>query len=253
MADTDDDVTEAHDQRMTVHILTHVPEHQPREDDPHYNLFNQAKARMKRQGLWKCAINDDYCGGNIELHHSHIEFSQVGSEDLNRVNEAFGLSLANDDAFQSWIESPGNLEALCEVHHRTHYGVHVLPGPLWEPLRYRKANAKPAAEFVTDAELAAATGKPGKETTTKTTKVTTKASPAGHTHTATDTKTETKLEVGHHTVDDKVATEHEEEKHKVPVKAAKATKAAAPAADHDHKVPEQRDKPGLLDRMFGRD
>ncbi len=128
MADTDDDVTEAHDQRMTVHILTHVPEHQPREDDPHYHLFNQAKARMKRQGLWKCAINDDYCGGNIELHHSHIEFSQVGSADLKRVNDAFGLHLEKDDDFQAWIESPGNLEALCEVHHRTHYGVHVLPG-----------------------------------------------------------------------------------------------------------------------------
>src|SRR5215471_3209918 len=153
MADTDDDVTEAHDQRMTVHILTHVPEHQPRESDPHYHLFKAAKARMKRQGLWKCAINDDYCGGNIELHHSHIEFSQVGSEDLDKVNHAFGLHLDNDDDFQSWIESPGNLEPLCEVHHRTHYGIHVIPGPLWEPLRYRKANAKPSAEFVTADEV----------------------------------------------------------------------------------------------------
>ena len=243
MADTDDDVTEAHDQRMTVHILTHVPEHQPRENDPHYHLFNQAKARMKRQGLWKCAINDDYCGGNIELHHSHIEFSQVGSEDLNRVNEAFGLHLAGDDAFQSWIESPGNLEALCEVHHRTHYGVHVLPGPLWEPLRYRKANAKPAAEFVTAAELEAQTGEPVKATTKRTTKTTTSATKAG-TKTETDTKAETKVTVGGKTVEEHV------EKSKVEDKSP-----AVPhqRADHAHHEEKHEDKPGLFGRMFGKD
>jgi hypothetical protein len=242
MADTDDDVTEAHDQRMTVHILTHVPEHQPREDDPHYHLFNQAKARMKRQGLWKCAINDDYCGGNIELHHSHIEFSQVGSEDLKRVNEAFGLHLEKDDEFQAWIESPGNLEALCEVHHRTHYGVHVLPGPLWEPLRYRKANAKPAAEFVTAAELEAQTGEDVKATTKRTTKTTTRATKAG-TKTETDVKDETKVVVGGKTVEDHVEKTKTEDK-AAPVPHQRHTET------HAHK---EEDKPGLFGRMFGKD
>jgi hypothetical protein len=239
MADTDDDVTEAHDQRMTVHILTHVPEHQPREDDPHYHLFNQAKARMKRQGLWKCAINDDYCGGNIELHHSHIEFSQVGSEDLERVNEAFGLKLVGDDEFQSWIESPGNLEALCEVHHRTHYGVHVLPGPLWEPLRYRKANAKPSAEFVTSAELEAQTGEPVKATTKRTVKTTTRATKAG-TKTETDTKDETKVTVGGKTVEEHVEKSKTEDK-------------SPPLPHQRHAEHKEEDKPGLFGRMFGKD
>lgn len=227
MADTDDDVTEAHDQSMTVHILTHVPEHQPRENDPHYHLFNQAKARMKRQGLWKCAINDDYCGGNIELHHSHIEFSQVGSSDLKRVNEAFGLHLDDDEEFQAWIESPGNLEPLCEVHHRTHYGVHVIPGPLWEPLRYRKANAKPSAEFVTAAELEAKSTK-----TTTARKRTTKA--GVETDTTTDVKSDVKVSSGHQ------STEHAEHSH----------------TEEHHvspKVPAQRKKAGFLGRMFGRD
>ena len=233
MADTDDDVTEAHDQSMTVHILTHVPEHQPRENDPHYHLFNAAKARMKRQGLWKCAINDDYCGGNIELHHSHIEFSQVGSADLDKVNQAFGLHLASDDAFQSWIESPGNLEALCEVHHRTHYGIHVIPGPLWEPLRYRKANAKPSAEFVTAAEI-----QDGGTATTKTTKTTTVRQRATRTGVQTDTRTDTKRETqvedaSHHTVDKQV--EHTHEEHHVPAQ------RSAPA----------KEKKGFFSRMFG--
>jgi hypothetical protein len=141
-----DDVTEAHDQRLTVHIVAAVPEHEPRPGDPHYDLFQKATARLKRQHLWKCAINDDYCAGEIELHHTHIEATPFKNIDLKRVNEAFGLHLDDDDAFQEWIESPGNLEALCVMHHRGHYGVHMLPHPLWEPLRYRKRSVKPSAE-----------------------------------------------------------------------------------------------------------
>ncbi len=229
MADTDDDVTEAHDQRLTVHILTHVPEHQPRESDPHYHLFIAAKARMKRQGLWRCAINDDYCGGNIELHHSHIEFSQVGSADLDKVNEAFGLHLDSDDDFQKWIESPGNLEPLCEVHHRTHYGVHVIPGPLWEPLRYRKAKARPSAEFVTAEEFEAS------EVKTKTVSSTRRK--RGEVDKKTDSKTEVKVTAGadHKVVDDIKESRHVEERHKVP----RQRKSTA--------------KKGFLSRMFGKD
>jgi hypothetical protein len=147
--------TEAHDQALTLHILTHVPAHEPRETDPHYHLFEAAKRRMKAAGLYKCAIADDYCGGPLELHHSHIEFSQQGGMDLDKVNQQLGLHLADDEAFAEWIESPGNLEVLCAVHHRTYYGVHVIPGPLWEPLRYRKAGMLPAAEFVPAKDLTA--------------------------------------------------------------------------------------------------
>ncbi|HKE64732.1 MAG TPA: hypothetical protein VKB59_08800 [Micromonosporaceae bacterium] len=234
MADTDDDVTEAHDQRLTVHILTHVPEHQPRETDPHYHLFIQAKERMKRQGLWRCAINDDYCGGNIELHHSHIEFSQVGTEDLSKVNIAFGLNLETDDQFQTWIESPGNLEPLCEVHHRTHYGVHVLPGPLWEPLRYRKANMKPSAEFVTADEFANGTAVDTKTTQHATVKqLATVGGPA--TETRSDVKTLTKVSDGGHHVNSAVRSVHTEEHHTVP-----RQRAAKP-----------KGKKGFFHRMFG--
>lgn len=137
-----------HDQMATIHVLSHVPEHAPRADDPHYHLFEQAKARLKRQGLWKCVIGDDLCSGPVELHHSHIEFSEVNNMDPAKVAEAFGMHFADDNEFQAWIEGPGNLEPLCATHHRTHLGVHVLPGPFWEPLRYRRSGAPPPAEFV---------------------------------------------------------------------------------------------------------
>ena len=142
-------VTAAHDQMMTIHVETHVPDHSPREDDPHYHLFEQAKARLKRQGLWKCIIADDLCGGEPELHHTYIEFSQINEVDPKKLQESLGLHFDNDEDFQKWAESPGNLEVLCANHHRTHYGIHVIPGPLWEALRFRMVGTEAPAEFVT--------------------------------------------------------------------------------------------------------
>ena len=145
-------VTAAHDQAMTLHVLSHIPDHQPREDDPHYHLFEQAKARLKRQGMWKCMINDDLCNGEPELHHTFIEFSQINEVDPKKIMEALGLHFANDEEFQTWAESPGNLEVLCVAHHRAHYGIHMIPGPLWEALRFRKKGTAAAAEFVPASE-----------------------------------------------------------------------------------------------------
>jgi len=145
----------AHEQAMTLHIVASVPDHAPREADPHYKLFEQTKARLKRQGLWKCVLDDHYCGGVPELHHSHIEDSQINASDFERVNRALGLHLADDEEFQAWCQGPGNLEVLCSNHHRTHFGIHMIPGPLWEPMRYRKAGIEPPAHFYSAAEWAA--------------------------------------------------------------------------------------------------
>jgi hypothetical protein len=131
---------------MNLHLAISIPAHEPRESDPHYHLFNQAKARIKKQGLWQCIINDDLCSGQPELHHSHIEFSQVNNMDPVKVEKAFGVHFENDEDFQKWIESPGNLEVLCMAHHRTRFGIHEIPAPLWETFRYRKTGTAPAAE-----------------------------------------------------------------------------------------------------------
>lgn len=146
-------MVDAHDQMTTLHIMAHIPEHEPRTDDPHYHLFEQAKARIKKQGLWKCAIGDDLCGGGMELHHSHVEFSQINAVDVDKVERILGLHFADDEEFQAWVESPGNLEVLCANHHRTHYGVHVIPSALWEALRFHRAGTAAAAEFVAAKDL----------------------------------------------------------------------------------------------------
>ncbi|HEY3866987.1 MAG TPA: hypothetical protein VGM10_01495 [Actinocrinis sp.] len=148
-------VTVAHDQAMTLHVLSHIPDHAPRDGDPHYHLFEQAKARLKRQGLWKCMIGDDLCAGDPELHHTYIEFSQINEVDPEKVEHALGLHFENDEDFQKWAESPGNLEVLCVQHHRAHYGIHMIPGPLWEAIRFRKHGTQAAAEFLSNDEAEA--------------------------------------------------------------------------------------------------
>lgn len=143
----------AHDQRLTLHLLAHVPAHDPRASDPHYALFNQAKARLKRQGLWRCVIGDELCAGGPELHHTHLEFSEINAVDPQKVARALGLHFDADEDFQTWAESPGNLEVLCAQHHRAHYGVHMIPGPLWETLRFHRAGTLAPIEFVPAAAL----------------------------------------------------------------------------------------------------
>jgi hypothetical protein len=146
-------MTAAHDQMTTLHLRQHVEEHAPRSGDPHYHLFEQAKARLKRQGLWTCIIADELCEGEAELHHSVIEFSEIGAVDEAKVAKALGLHFEDDEAFQAWAESPGNLEVLCAAHHRTRYGIHVLPEPLWNAVRFKKASVQAPAEFVAAKDL----------------------------------------------------------------------------------------------------
>lgn len=139
----------AHEQMETLHIMQRVEEHDRRENDPHYPLFEAAKRRLKRQGLWKCVIADELCSDDAELHHSEVEFSEIGSVDPEKVAKTLGLHFDSDEDFQAFVEGPGNLEVLCSNHHRTRYGVHVLPEPLWKAVRYKKAGVAAPAEHVT--------------------------------------------------------------------------------------------------------
>lgn len=138
-------MTDAHDQHETLHFLCHYPEHAPREQDPNYHLFNEARRRMKAAGLLKCVIEGCTYPGPIELHHAKIEFSLSSGVDLDKFNRLYGLHLS-DEEFARYVEQEGNLEALCAVHHRTHMGVHALPGPLWAAIRVWKASLPPPAE-----------------------------------------------------------------------------------------------------------
>ena len=143
----------AHDQKLTLHLQLHVEDHAPRTGDPFYHLFNQAKARLKRQGLWRCIINDELCGGGPELHHSWIEHSEANAVDDAKVAVFLGLHFDSDDDFQTWIEGPGNLEVLCANHHRLGFGIHVIPEPNWNAVRFKKAGLTAPAMFIPASRL----------------------------------------------------------------------------------------------------
>lgn len=144
----------AHTQRTTIHLLETIQEHAPRDNDPHYHLFMAAKRRIAAAGLMRCAIPDCTFPGPMELHHSRCEYSEQGGVDLVKFNAYYGLHLADEEEFKCYIEGEGNLEVLCPTHHRTHLGVHVLPGPFWDVLRVWKSGIPPPAEAVFPSDAA---------------------------------------------------------------------------------------------------
>ncbi len=144
-------VTAAHDQLTTIHILSHAPDHTPVPGDPHYDQYEQAVARLTQLGLWTCVIGDELCAGEPELHHTHLELGLLDRTDPVKVARALGLHFTDDADYRAWAVSPGNTEVLCAAHHRERYGIHVLPGPLWEALRFHKAGTPPPAEYLPEA------------------------------------------------------------------------------------------------------
>jgi hypothetical protein len=133
-------IVAAHDQLVTVRLVEHIPPHGPRGA-----AFNRAKKRMKELGLDKCMIEGCDTGATLEYHHSIIEHAWQGGVDVAKLNNAYGLHLT-DDEFAAWVQSPGNLEPLCAVHHRTQLGIHVMPEPLWNLVRVWRKDLPPPAE-----------------------------------------------------------------------------------------------------------
>ena len=139
-------MTDAHVQHLTLHLIESVPAHEPRATDPYYKVFAESKARIRKLGLLVCVIPGCQYPGPIELHHDKVEFAFQAGVDLDLFNDAYGLHLTNDDEFRTYIETPGNLEPLCAMHHRTHLGIHAMPGPLWGLIRVWRADIAPPAE-----------------------------------------------------------------------------------------------------------
>ena len=125
----------AHIQHTTLRLEEYVPYHPTREDDPYYHLFNQVRNRLKRQGLLKCGV----CGTmeNIELHHNEVEFSMAAGVDVSKFADLHpDIHIENDDDFARFVESEHNLSPYCRKHHTGMNGIHVIPYPLWQLMKY---------------------------------------------------------------------------------------------------------------------
>lgn len=140
-------MTDAHTQTLNLRIVVSVPAHEPREDDPHYAVFNATRRRLEKLGALKCWIGNADCQGAIELHHDKAEFSLINDVDPAKFAEAYGLHLTSDDDFLAYVEGEGNLLCLCVFHHRSVGGIHSIPYPLWVVQKYLKQGvAAPARE-----------------------------------------------------------------------------------------------------------
>jgi hypothetical protein len=153
--------TPAHYQTITLNtrLREWVPEHDPRETDPHYNLFHAAKKKMRELNLpcWRCGVTyaqlvkrgDPATDANplgacqLEAHHSDLEFSLLNGvdvaawwdsstrQDAGFMVEAFSqvdgwlhehpefAAKPHDEIFAAYMESDGNLLQLCDVCHRS--------------------------------------------------------------------------------------------------------------------------------------
>jgi hypothetical protein len=137
-------VVPAHDQYQTIRLKRHYEEHEARSDDPYKKMFEEVKARLKRQGLWKCVIGNADCAGEMTLHHDEVEFAYANSVDLPDLNLLLGLHLT-DEEFQEFIDEPGNLECLCANHHLPsgNVPIHLIPAADWTIVRVHKSTTAP--------------------------------------------------------------------------------------------------------------
>ena len=138
----DEETVVAHDQHETIHLLRHYPDHEPRPHDPNYHLFNRTRARLEKQGLLKCVVDNTDCDGPISLHHSHFEFAYMNDVDVSAAEKILGLHLS-DEEFAEYVEQEGNLEPLCHVHHIGALAIHIIPTADWDIVRAHKLGTNP--------------------------------------------------------------------------------------------------------------
>jgi hypothetical protein len=148
-------VTAAHDTPRTLHELAHYPEHGPREEDPHYRYFHQARHHLIDTlgvGCWvggatKAQIAaglpiDHLCAGatGLEAHHNLGEQAALPELAWRKVAADFPqLGIHSDEDFLRVAESEGGLLILCSKHHRgPRHGIHMVTEPIWKLDRYAK-------------------------------------------------------------------------------------------------------------------
>jgi hypothetical protein len=140
-------VIAAHSQGFSLHLSLFYPDHEPREQDPHYPFFRAARRRIQAAGRLHCVIPGCHLAGAIELHHSKVEFALQNGIDVPEFNRLYGLHL-DAASFLEWIEGEGNLEPLCVSHHRGALGVHCMPEPAWVAMRAWRQDLAPPARVV---------------------------------------------------------------------------------------------------------
>lgn len=117
----------AHNQGISNRYTIAYPEHPAREDDPHYRDFEHYRRTHVETAVCHVAErrggDASECGGGLELHHSHVEFSMQNGVDLALLEHEYP-GISDPEQVGAWVESADNLVFYCAKHHRGHGGVH---------------------------------------------------------------------------------------------------------------------------------
>lgn len=126
----------AHVQKRTMTEVTYFPTHDDRKESAE---FSHDKAELKAEGHYDCYIGNGRCHGEIQLHHSVIEFSEDNAIDWEKVKADYPNIDHVDDIDQ--------MMPLCQKHHTGKYtGVHATTEQAWRAQKYMKPEALDAFE-----------------------------------------------------------------------------------------------------------
>lgn len=139
-------MTEHQSHDVAAHIQTVVnrytiayPAHPARSDDPHYKDFEHYRKTHIDSAVCHFAErrggDTSECGGGLELHHDHVEFSLQNGIALEFLEIDYP-GISNPDEIGAWVESAANLVFFCEKHHRGHGGVHHASASDFEAEHY---------------------------------------------------------------------------------------------------------------------
>jgi hypothetical protein len=145
----------AHLEQRTLREVVAYPPHGPRESDPHYKIFNEAKHRLVHvlgAGCWiggatlaqiRAGLDPGHrCHGaaQLEAHHAVAEFAGLNEVDWAKVAKDFPQAgIHSDEDFLRFAESEGGLMILCDKHHRSAgTGIHSVTYPAWLLDRYAR-------------------------------------------------------------------------------------------------------------------
>lgn len=118
-------------QRRSITEVIFLPEREERKESAE---FHHNKKTLKAEGHYTCFINNGYCEGQIELHHSVIEFSENNAIDWDKVTSDYPNIDHVDDIDQ--------MMPLCKKHHTGKYtGVHNTTQLAWIAQKYMKPEA----------------------------------------------------------------------------------------------------------------
>lgn len=123
-------IVPAHDQVRKLLDLIHYPDHDGRTES---SEFRAIKEKWHNEGKMVCFINNGHCEGQIEVHHSIIEYSTSNEIDWERVKADHGFD---------HVDSESQMMPLCHKHHMgVGTGIHMVTYPAWILQKYMKPDA----------------------------------------------------------------------------------------------------------------